>query len=204
VHRGVSRFEAVSRCGFHGATDEHPGEIGVEELVERASELVVIEVVGFYARGDEMFCGLALEEFLEEVEGSGDEAQAVKDHGLDELTGGQVFLFVGASEEAVDLLDEADLIHDAGDDAEMVDVEAFYRWYLCVLIHAPQNTPRLLTLTCGMRGPNPTCCPLFTRVRGIEILRTSPFGSSRKFTFIILRSYADAYPQPKPQPIATQ
>jgi len=43
---------------------------------------------------------------------------------------------------------------------------------------------------------------LFTLVRGIGILRTSPFGHSRKFTFILLRSYADTYPQPKPHQIA--
>ena len=30
--------------------------------------------------------------------------------------------------------------------------------------------------------PRPSLLPLFTQVRGIRILRTSPFGDSRKFS----------------------
>src|SRR4051812_36136647 len=96
-----------------------------------------------------MLGGLALEKLLEEVERSRDEAQAVEDHGLNELAGAQVFLLVSA-QEAVDLCDQADLIHNAGDYPQVVDVIALDRWYLCLLIHAPQNTPQLFGVTCGM------------------------------------------------------
>jgi hypothetical protein len=58
------QLEAVARCGLHCDTYEHLSQIGGKELVEYPSELVVIEVLGFYALGDQMFGSLTLEKLL--------------------------------------------------------------------------------------------------------------------------------------------
>ena len=87
---------------------------------------------------DQVLGCLADEKLLEEVERGGEEAQAVEDHGLQRLAAAYVFAGIGA-QEVVDLLDQSDLIDDAGHDPEMVDILNFDSWYIR-LIHAPENT----------------------------------------------------------------
>jgi hypothetical protein len=90
------------------------------------------------AGGDQVLCSLAEEELLEEVEWGRDKSQAIQDHGLHRLARANMLLGVSA-QQLVYLLDEADLVDDAGHDPQMVDVLNLDLWCNW-LVHATENT----------------------------------------------------------------
>src|SRR5215211_5215861 len=81
-----------------------------------------------------MLGGLAGKELTKQVQRSGEEAQTVEDHGLYRLPEANVFLGMCAKL-LVDLFDQTDLIYDARDYAQVVDVLDFYAWSLPRFIH---------------------------------------------------------------------
>src|SRR5215208_4215454 len=81
-----------------------------------------------------MLGGLAGKELTKQVQRSGEEAQTVEDHGLHRLPEANVFLGMGAKL-LVDLFDQTDLIYDARDYAQVIDVLNFYAWSLPRFIH---------------------------------------------------------------------
>src|SRR5215212_8983559 len=81
-----------------------------------------------------MLGGLAGKELTKQVQRSGEEAQTVEDHGLYRLPEANVFLGMCAKL-LVDLVDQTDLIYDARDYAQVVDVLDFYAWSLPRFIH---------------------------------------------------------------------
>lgn len=100
---------------------ENLGQLDVKEPVQNPAQPVVVEVLGFDARPDEMFGGLADEELLEEVKRGREEAQPVEDHGLDGLPGAEALLGM-RTQEVVYLLDESHIVDDASDDTQVVYV----------------------------------------------------------------------------------
>src|SRR5919107_5722377 len=81
-----------------------------------------------------MLGDLAGKELTKQVQRSGEKAQTVEDHGLHRLPEANVFLGMGAKF-LVDLFDQTDLIYDASDYAQVVDVLDFYAWSLPRFIH---------------------------------------------------------------------
>src|SRR5215203_5029465 len=96
-----------------------------------------------------MLVGLAFLELNKQVQRSGEEAQTVEDHGLYRLPWANVFLGMGAKL-LVDLFDQTDLIYDASDYAQVVDVLDFCAWSLPRFIHGSINIS-VHTATCGMQ-----------------------------------------------------
>src|SRR5215212_1894457 len=81
-----------------------------------------------------MLGGLAGKELTKQVQRSREEPQTAEDHGLHRLPEANVFLGMGAKL-LVDLFDQTDLIYDARDYAQVIDVLNFYAWSLPRFIH---------------------------------------------------------------------
>lgn len=126
------RGNAKTLGGFASDSDEEFGEACLKEFVQYPPQPTSLRCSGLILTPSR--CSVALPQKNSSNRYKGEETQTAEDHGLHGLPGANVLLGMG-TKLPVDLFYQTDLIYDAGDYAQVIDVLYFYAWSLPRFIH---------------------------------------------------------------------